>query len=402
VVLLLLVGGTLVAIGPLKLLSHKKTTTTGTGPTPSASTSISGVGGGGPTIPCNLKIAYLGTENSAFKARDAAEYGGMQLALAQYSQKHSNCPVSPARFDTNPAALATPGSKPARDAAKQLVADPTIVGVIGPATSADSLAAMQVLNTAGIPEISPSATNDSLTTQGYQVFHRAIGARATLDDTIAAYVAGLSGAKVFLIDDGSPFGIQLSTAVRAATAKSALVGTRQVAAEGKQTNFSNTVSSVVAAHATVVVYGGYSDNAGRLLKQLRARSNAAFIVGDIADQPSFLALAGPAADSATVFCQCSVPAVANAAFSAAYAARFGSPPDLYADVAYDATNMLLAGLTSGAATRSALLRYLATTSYKGIANTYSFTSDGRLDPVHLLVYRFSPSGSSQTEVTPTP
>jgi serine/threonine protein kinase/ABC-type branched-subunit amino acid transport system substrate-binding protein len=402
-VLVLLVGA-LVAIGPLHLLNNKKGGSGNSGvgalPTGNGSPTTGGVGGVGGAAPCGLKIAYLGTENSATKIRDVAEYNGMRLALAQYNAQHADCPVTAARFDTNPDALTAPGDTPPMKAAQQLVADTHVVGVIGPATSADALAAMPILNTAGIPEITPSATNDELTTHKYKVFHRAIGPRATLDNTVGTYVAGLSGARAFLVDDGSLYGTLMTNAVKA-EAKNIVVGTRRVASEDKQTDFSSTVSRIISAKATVVVYGGYADNAGHLLNQLRAAgSTAEFVIGDLTDQPAFSTFAGSVANTASVICLCTVPSLASGSFGTAYTSMFGSKPDLYADIAFDVTNMMIAGLKSGAGTRAQLLAYISTKSYQGISNTYSFTSDGKLDPAHVIVYKYPVGGASQQQITP--
>src|SRR5712692_5842690 len=56
----------------------------------------------------------------------------------------------------------------------KVVSDKTVVAIIGPAFSGESKAANPTFNQAGIPLISPSATNPTLSQQGWKVFHRVL------------------------------------------------------------------------------------------------------------------------------------------------------------------------------------------------------------------------------------
>ena len=56
--------------------------------------------------------------------------------------------------------------------ANKLVSDPTFVAMAGPAFSGATAAAMPIYEKAGIPMMSPSATNPDLTTKGSKVFNR--------------------------------------------------------------------------------------------------------------------------------------------------------------------------------------------------------------------------------------
>ena len=403
VAIVLVIAAAVVAIGPLHLLSKKNNGPSVGGPSPSGSASNPNGNGGGAA--CQLKIAYLGTRNSPFGTRDDAEIRGMQLAIDEYNRAHQNCPVTGQFFDTNPNNLPNQPAPAARDTANKLVADTHVIGVIGPATSGDAGSVGGVLKAAGIVSISPSATSDNLTGAG-GVFHRAIGGRAILDKTVGSYVAGIAGAKAFLVDDGSTYGKQMTDGVKS-VAGGQVIGTSRVAAEGKQTNFSSTVKRIKDSGANVVVYGGYAQNAGRLLNQLRAAGSAAqFLVGDVTDQPQFAQLAGSAATagSASIFCLCGVPSHANPSFATTFAAANGGmQPNLYADVAFDMTNMMLSGILKGATTRAKLLNYINTSSYQGPVYKYRFTADGSLDPADVVANRITDNGAggwTQDPVTP--
>lgn len=409
VALLLVIAG--VAIGPLHLLSSsKKSAAPHVTPTIVPSSAPPTLPSGSPSasagvvsvpIPCNLKIGYVGTAHSVYALRGEAEYNGMRLALAQYNAKHASCPVTPVLFDTDPKATAAVNPDTAKTAAEHAVADKHVVGVIGPATSSEVLYTLPTLNQGAVPEITPSGETDALTSQGWTAFHRAVGGRQTLTNSIAAYVAGISSARVYIIDDGSGQGGELTTAIKSA-ASPLIVGSTHVAAEDQQTNFSSTVAKIKKAGATIVVYGGYADNAGHLLKQLRdGGSTAEFFVADVTDLPAFANFAGSTASSATAFCLCAVPTLAAPTFAAAYSAMFGGNPPLYADVAYDATNMMIAGLTSGSSTRATLQQYLGTATYHGVVNSYSFGINGALNPSDVIAFRYPIGGASETPLTVT-
>jgi branched-chain amino acid transport system substrate-binding protein len=109
-----------------------------------------------------------------------------------------------------------------------------------------------------------------------------------------------------------------------------------------------------------------------------------FLVHDFVLEPPFTELAGAAADGTKVFCACTDPVAdatpATNAFNLAFFKMFGTTPGLFANTAYDVTNMMLKGIGSGATSRRALNTWLGTHTYQGLTSSYRFTPNGELDP----------------------
>jgi branched-chain amino acid transport system substrate-binding protein len=280
--------------------------------------------------------------------------------------------------------------------ARQLVQNKKILGIIGPAFSGESIAANPIFNEAGIPLITPSATNPVLATGGqaggtpWKVFHRAVANDASQGPAAARYIKSvLNAQKVFVVDDQSAYGAGLADAVKS-TLGSLVVNSDKVGADGKQTDFSSTVNKVTGSGATALFYGGYYQNAGLLRKQLTAAGwKGTMVAGDGVNDPGFIKAAGNAAAQGSVMtCPCAPASKAGGTFDADYKAAWGVDAGTYSDVAYDAANMFLQGIAAGNTTTDKLNTYLGTVDYKGVANEYKFTSAGELDPSLIKVWAF--------------
>jgi len=309
---------------------------------------------------------------------------GYELALDQYNDKNGKDCIGVKKFDSQGDPAVAPGL------ARQLVTDNKIIGVVGLPFSGESEAADPILDSAGIPAITPSATRVSLSSHGWKIFHRAVANDGAQGPGGANYIKSvLKADKVFVADDQSAYGAGLADAVKS-TLGSAVVGTDKTAADGKQTDFSATVQKVVSSGATAFFYGGYYQNAGLLRKQLTAQGwKGTMVAGDGVDDPGFAKAAGN--DSATgsiVTCPCSPASKAGGSFVADYKAKWSTDAGTYSDVAFDAANIFLKGIDAGNTTPDKMLAYVNSVNYTGVANTYKFTSTGELDPGSIKVWAF--------------
>src|SRR5207248_3240926 len=89
-----------------------------------------------------------------------------------------------------------------------------IVGLIGPTFSGESKAADPVLEQAGIPNISASATNPGLARNGWKYFHRVLPDDAAQGPAVADFlVAAKNPRKAFVISDDQEYSVGLADAV---------------------------------------------------------------------------------------------------------------------------------------------------------------------------------------------
>jgi branched-chain amino acid transport system substrate-binding protein len=333
---------------------------------------------------CGLELAYFGALTGSSANLGVNIEQGFELAVDQYNTKKGSTCITVKKFDSQGDPAVAPG------VARSLVADKKIIGIVGPPFSGESQAADPIFDQAGIPTITPSATNVTLSTKGWKIFHRAVASDANQGPAAATYIKNtLKATKVFVADDQSAYGQGLATGVTQ-TLGSLVVGTDHTEADGKQTDFSSTVAKVVAAKADVLFYGGYYTNGGLILKQLRAAGwKGTLVGGDGMDDPGLAKAAGNANAAGTILtCPCSPSSKAGGSFVADYKAKWNVDAGTYSDVAFDAANIFLQGIDGGNNTAAKLNTYLSTVDYKGVANEYKFTSVGELDPSLIKVWAF--------------
>jgi branched-chain amino acid transport system substrate-binding protein len=323
---------------------------------------------GGTSELCGKNIAFLGALTGDAGALGQNMVGGIELALKDYNDKNPDCQVNLKQFDSQGSPDTAPGL------ATQIVNDDTIFGLVGPGFSGESLATGKTFFEAGLPSISPSATNVTITQQGWTTWHRVIGNDDAQGSADASYLTGTVGAtKVFVIDDGQDYSKGLAGTVKESLGD-ALVDSDQISVG--QTDMSAVVTKVQASGADAVFYGGYYTEAGLLAKALRQGGfKGTFMSGDGSEDPSFVKVAG-----------------ADAAEGAILSAPAGPPPadfgasGLYATQAYDAANIFLAALEDGASTPEEINDFIGSYSGDGVSGPISFDENGDITQSKIYAY----------------
>jgi branched-chain amino acid transport system substrate-binding protein len=332
------------------------------------SDSSGGGGDAGASPLCGKSLAFLGALTGDAGALGQNMVGGIQLALDEYNKDNADCKIELKTFDSQGSPDTAPGL------ATQIVNDDDIFGLVGPGFSGESLATGKTFFEAGLPSISPSATNVTITDQGWTTWHRVIGnddAQGTADATYLTETAGAS--KVYVVDDGQDYSKGLAGKVSEVLGD-AQAGSDQISVG--QTDMSAVVTSVKAADADAVFYGGYYTEAGLLAKALRQGGwKGTFMSGDGSEDPAFVEVAGPAAAEGAVLSAPAAPAPAD----------FGAT-GLYATQAYDATNIFLAALEDGAETGEEINDFIGSYSEDGVSGPISFDDKGDIESSSIYAY----------------
>lgn len=333
---------------------------------------------------CDLKIGYFGPLTG-----DAANLGiniknGAELAVNEYNAKNADCKVTLVSFDSQGDPSIAPGL------AQKAVTDKKLVGIVGPAFSGESKAAGPIFAQAGLNTITASATNPGLSENGWKTFHRVLGNDATQGPAAAKYIKDILKAdKVFVSDDTSEYGKGLADIVKKDLG-SAVVATDQTAADGKQDDFSPTVTKAKASGATVFFYGGYYSNASKLVKQLKDGGfTGQFVSADGVKDDGFIKGAGAAAEGTIVTCPCLPPDQAPE-FAAAFKKAYNSDPATYSAEAYDAANVFLAAIKDGKTSSADMMSFISSYSAKGVTKTIKFDAKG--EPAEVSVWAYKVTG----------
>ena len=218
----------------------------------------------------------------------------------------------------------------------QKLVDAKVVAVIGHLNSGVTIPASEIYAKAGIPVISGSATNPTLTERGLKNVFRTVGRDDQQGPALATYIANeLKGKKVALIDDKTAYGEGLANEVEK-TLKAAKVN--PIARErttDKETDFKAILTKIKGKNPDVVFHGGMDATGGPLLKQARELGiKAVFVFGDGACTTEMSKLSGPAAEG-FVCSQAGLPSeAASKDFLTAFNAKYGEVKQ-YAPYFYD-------------------------------------------------------------------
>jgi branched-chain amino acid transport system substrate-binding protein len=324
--------------------------------------------GSGTSELCGQNLAFLGALTGDAGALGQNMVGGIELALKEYNDENADCQINLKKFDSQGSPDTAPGL------ATQIVNDDTIFGLIGPGFSGESLATGKTFFESGLPSISPSATNVTITQQGWTTWHRVIGNDDAQGQADAMYLTEKAGAsKVFVIDDGQDYSKGLAGTVQEALGD-ALVDSDQISVG--QTDMSAAVTKVKASGADAVFYGGYYTEAGLLAKALRQGGfEGTFMSGDGSEDPNFVKVAGAAAAEGAVLSAPAGPPPAD----------FGAS-GLYATQSYDATNIFLAALEDGASTPEEINDFIGSYTADGVSGPIAFDENG--DIVESKIYAY--------------
>ncbi len=340
---------------------------------------------------CGLKIAFVGALTGGSANLGINIRNGAQMAIDEYNAGHKGCEVTYVQKDSQ-------GKEDVvSPIAKELVKDDKIIGSVGPAFSGETQTAMPTYEEAKLPMITPSATRPSLSTNGWKMFHRAVANDDSQGPAAANYIKSvLNAQKVFVMDDQSAYGTGLADNVKRVLG-SLVVDTDKVQKDVTK-DFSGSITKIRASGATVVFYGGYYQEAGLLVKQMRAQGlkDVALVAGDGVADAGLAEVAGKENAAGTVVtCPCAPASAAKGNFIPSYKAKFGQDAGTYSDVGYDAANIFLKGIDAGNTTRDKMNTYLGTVDYEGVANKYKFTDKGELDPSRFIVWAFKFDAAGQ-------
>lgn len=287
--------------------------------------------------------------------------------------------------------------------ANKLVSDQTFVAMAGPAFSGATAAAIPIYEKAGVPMMSPSATNPDLTTKGSAVFNRNAFTDTEQGIGAANYLYETLGVKTLaLMHDGSDYGQGLAQVVEE---NFVALGGEVVAFEAitpGESDYSAPLAAVASAQPEALYFGGYNAEASVLVNQMEQAGLAGvvFFGGDGIYGKDFLSKIGNNGEgvySATLVPPGTDPILA---FNAAYLAATGTEAGLlsaYTWNSYDAVGALIAAIKSVAIVegetlyipRGALVEAVRTMKdYQGIAGVITCKENGECNasgPVFYVV-----------------
>ena len=326
-----------------------------------------------------VTIAMAGALNGPDAALGINIKNGVQMALDKHNAANPGCQIDLKTFDTEG------DPQKATAIAPQIVDDASIIGLVGPAFSGETKATGGVFDQAGLVAATASATNVSLSDQGWKTFFRGLANDGVQGPSLANYLKNTVGdKKICVVDDSTDYGTGLAKAVRETLGEVADSACNISVKKGDK-DFSAAVTQIKAQSPDSVFYSGYYSEAAPFVQQLRdAEFAGKFVSADGTKDPEFVKQAGNSAKDALLSCPCG-PATKD--FADEYSKKFGQSPGTYSTEGYDLGTILAKGIDSGAVTREALLDFVRGYDGQGIARKYQWTETGELTTTLIWIYK---------------
>ncbi len=349
----------------------------------------------GHVAPTSGGIAHLGKDNEM----------AARMAIDELNAKGLSIGGKKARFEL----LAEDDAadpKQATAVAQKLV-DSKVNGVVGHLNSGTTIPASKIYNDAGIPQISPSATNPKYTRQGYKTAFRVVADDVHLGGTLGKYAFGtLKGKSIAVIDDRTAYGQGVAEEfVKGVDGSGGKVVARQFTTD-KATDFSSILTSIKASKPDVVFYGGMDAVGGPMIRQMKQLGiDAKFMGGDGLCTAELPKLSAGAMGDGQVVCAEAGGVEGEQKkgmddFRVAFKKKFGVDVQLYAPYVYDSVNLMAAAMVkAGSADPAKYLPALAKTEgYKGVTGTISFDAKGDIKNGALTLYTYKAGAREQIAV----
>ena len=274
--------------------------------------------------------------------------------------------------------------------ARNLVADPNVLVVVGHFNSGVALPSSEVYKDAMLAMISPANTATEITDRGYPNVNRVCG-RDDVQGPVGARFAAqdLKLKSVYIIHDKTLYGQGVADNFRSEANK---LGMKVLGYEGteERANFSPMIIPLKARNPDIVYFGGIYHQGGLLLKQLREKGvKSKFIGPDGLDSAEMVRIAGPAAVESYYTSVAGPPSAypETAAFAKKFKQRFGKDVESFGMYGYDAAMVGIKAIegwvkTNGGKKPSRADVSLAVRKIKGFKGiTGSIEFDNKGDPV---------------------
>jgi branched-chain amino acid transport system substrate-binding protein len=273
------------------------------------------------------------------------------------------------------------------EAFKKLVEVNGVQAIVGPMISGAAMSCGPYAETMEVPFVSPSATSPLITFQDWKEWAPRTCTKDNFQGQVLADIIIEEGynATAILVQD-TPYGIGIEMVVTEILEAANVTVVATVRYDEASLEYATELSTIAAANPDVIVQVGYHTDSAVVYEQAVAAGldTVAWLVAE--GVYGLVPATYPAAADfmveanllgATLVPEPDVPEYV--AFAAAYEARWGVPPGVYCDTAYDAVKLIAlaieeAGVYDGAAIKEAL--YVVGVDYAGASGTITWDELG--------------------------
>ena len=349
-----------------------------------------------------VKIGHVGPTSGAIAHLGKDNEFGAKMAIEDLNSRNLKIGDKVAKFEL---LSEDDGGDPKQGTAvAQKLVDAKVNGVIGHLNSGTTIPASKLYSDAGIPQISPSATNPKYTRQGFKTTFRVVADDTQLGGTLGKYaVEVLKGKKIAVIDDRTAYGQGVAEEFeKAAKAAGATIVGHEFTTD-KATDFNAILTKLKATKPDVLFFGGMDAVGGPMLKQVKQLGiKVKFMGGDGLCTGELAKLAGDAIGEDMVVCaeaggvdgDCMAPLEK---FKADFKAKNGVDVQIYAPYVYDAVEVMAqAMVNAGSSDPAKYLPEISKIQYTGVTGPIAFDEKGDIKNGALTLYTYK--GGVRTQI----
>lgn len=292
--------------------------------------------------------------------------------------------------------------------AKKIVADTSILCVVGHYNSGVQIPSSEEYHAAGLANVSPANTNPQVTTRGYTEVSRIVGRDDMQGAVGAEFAFGQGMTSAYVLHDKTTYGQGIAEYFRQRAEE---LGMSVLGFDGteEKSNFDAILSPIIASNPDVLYFGGMYGQAALLFKQAREKgymgmfmSDDGFDSADAAKIGGDLLLQG----TGTYYSTVSGPASAyegTAKFQADFEEKYGHTPQPFAAQSYDSAAICLKAIEAAAKaangetpTRAAVVEAVRDlVDFPGITGTINFNGNGDLTEARYFIIQVTSSDETK-------
>jgi len=351
-----------------------------------------------------VKIGHVGPTSGAIAHLGKDNELGAKMAIEDLNAKGIKIGDKVAKFEL--LAEDDAGDPKQGTSVAQKLVDSKVNGVVGHLNSGTTIPASKLYSDAGIPQISPSATNPKYTRQGFKTTFRVVADDTQLGGTLGKYaVETLKGKNIAVIDDRTAYGQGVAEEFeKAAKAAGATIVGHEFTTD-KATDFNAILTKLKGAKPDVLFFGGMDAVAGPMLKQVKQLGmTVKFMGGDGMCTGELAKLAGDAVGEEMVVCAEAGGVDGDFkgpldAWKAKFKEKNGVEVQIYAPYVYDAVSVMAAAMEkAGSSDPAKYLPEIGKIEYKGLTGPIAFDEKGDIKNGALTLYTYKGGKREQIAV----
>jgi branched-chain amino acid transport system substrate-binding protein len=289
----------------------------------------------------------------------------------------------------------------AASVAKEIVADPEIICVVGPFTSRVLNQVKEIYHQAGLAFVSPSATAAFVAESGYPEVNRVLGRNDGEGAAGAQFAKAQGFTRVFIITQNTDPAKFIARNFRNQASLLGLTVVGDMSTDAVK-DFDRIIDRVISNNADLVYFSTLSlEQAGNFFREARAAGYTGTLLGmSSLDAPSLLEFAGPLLieGGGAYYTNVVMPASGypnSAGFLEQFETLYDAMPQMFAIQAYDAAGICLKAIEEASKTKGGEIPTRAEVAkairalrdYQGITGTFNFNENGDPDPARYFVFQ---------------